>query len=193
MITCILHGELALKFGANFQFDCINVREVFLALGANIEQFKRYMNQAATDNLYYQIIVDGELVSADFDFLDPIDYEIHISPIIAGSGTVGKFILGAVLIVASFFMPATFLGVSSLVWGATGASILAGAIGEWISPNKDGAKNDTSYRLNGGGTRTYQGDPVPIAFGQTFTWAKNPPISTFVENETIPVGYDATA
>lgn len=193
MISCTLHGELGFVFGSNFTLDCPDVREVFLALAANFEHFQRYLKQAAKNNICYQIIVDGELVSADFNFLDPIDYEISIAPAIAGSGGVGKFLLGAALLVGSFFMPATFLGVGSLVWGAAGASLLAGSIAEWISPTNEATGNDTSYRLNGGGTRTYQGDPIPLAMGQDFVWAKNPPMSFFVENETIPVGYDAVA
>jgi hypothetical protein len=44
--------------------------------------------------------------------------------------------------------------------------------------------------LDGSGNQTYQGSPVPLAIGLDFVWAENPPATYFLQNETVPVGFD---
>jgi predicted phage tail protein len=191
MITCNLHGELAHKYGTAHQLNVRNVREVIRALDANYENFAEHLFESAKRNIVYHVVVDGATVDTSLNLLDPIIETIDITPAIEGSGTVGKLLLGVGLLAASAFMPATFLGIGSGIWGATGASLAFGAIGEWIAPAQKSG-NDTSYRLDGSGKQIYQGDPVPLAFGLDFVWAENPPAVYFVQNETLQIGYDVT-
>jgi predicted phage tail protein len=165
---------------------------VIRALDVNNDDFAKYLADAAEQNIYYHVVVDGMAVDASLDLLDPVIKEINIAPEIEGSGGAGKFLLGAGLLIASAFIPATFLGIGSAIWGAAGASILFGAIGEWISPSEQKKGDDTSYRLDGSANQTYQGTPVPLAIGLDFVWAENPPGSYFLQNETIIVGVDYT-
>jgi predicted phage tail protein len=191
LIICNLHGELAHKYGTAHQLNCRNIREVIRALDANYDDFASHLYDAAEQNICYHVLVDGIAVDASLDLLDPIIETIDIAPAIKGSGTVGKLLLGVGLLAASAFMPATFLGIGSGIWGATGASLAFGAIGDWIAPAQKSG-NDTSYRLDGSGKQIYQGDPVPLAIGLDFIWAENPPAVYFVQNETVPVGYNLT-
>jgi predicted phage tail protein len=190
LITCNLYGELALKFGETHQFECRNTKEVIKALDANFDDFAQYLLDAAKQSVVYHIIVDGLTIGSDLNLLDPVIKSIDIAPAIEGSAEVGKFLLGAGLLIASAFMPATFLGLGSGIWGAAGASLLFGAVGEWISPSQKPQTNDTSYRLDGSGNQTYQGSPVPLAIGLDFVWAESPPGTYFLENEKIPVNFD---
>lgn len=101
--------------------------------------------------------------------------EIRIAPMLqgAGLGSFFKIILGVVLVVVSYFIPATWG-----VWGkilalaaqGAGMSLAMTGITEMLTPKglsaRDRPKNGASYTFNGPVNTTAQGNPVPVGYGR---------------------------
>ena len=125
-----LYGELA-KFVGHKEFE-IKVHSLPQAISFLINNFpevEKYMNPK-----YYQVKIGNYTIDKN-EINDPIgEQDIHIIPVIAGAGgNVGKFLVGGLLIGASFFFPGaglfgttSFAGVSAA--GATGAGVVAGSV-----------------------------------------------------------------
>ena len=102
--------------------------------------------------------------------------EIRIAPVLqgAGFGSIFKIILGVVLVVVSYFIPASWG-----VWGevlavaaqGAGMSLAMTGITEMLTPKglsaRDGPKN-RRFRtpFNGPVNTTAQGNPVPVGYGR---------------------------
>ena len=129
-----LYGELA-DFVGYKELDAVinSTADAMRFLVSNFPKLEAHMA-----NRNYQVLVDDYEVSED-DIQNPIGKsDIHIVPVITGAGgSTGKFLMGAVLIGASFMFPgAGMFGYKSL-FGAkavaggflTGVGTLTSAIG----------------------------------------------------------------
>ena len=191
-----LYGELAEFVGhKEFEIQVDSLGKAVSFLVNNFPQVEKYMNPQ-----YYQVKVGNYAVNEE-EIHHPIGQEdIHIVPVIAGAGGgMGKTLLGAALIGASFFFPGaglfgttSFLGSSAGVVGiSTKGALFATKIGTAISalggalvlsgvsdmlfplpkPKEFKSEQDPQLSFSFSGTQNTSraGTPVPIVYGEIIT------------------------
>jgi predicted phage tail protein len=190
MIVVSLYGGLENWFGETVRLDARSPQEVIWALAAQCEDFLQHIFASADEGIGYRVVVDGEEIDPSGLEL-PVIKTISIAPAVAGSGDVGRIILGAVLLVGSFFLPVAVLGISSLSIGLAGTALIFGGISSLLTTKPTDQKNQNSFVLDASGqARSYQGEAKPLLFGDW--WIENPPvISLWLDTENIPVDWQA--
>jgi predicted phage tail protein len=188
VISISLYGGLEQWFGEQLRLDARSPQEVFWALTCQCPAFYEHLRR---DGSAYEVIVDGAVINQDKLDL-PILSSISIVPVIAGAGDIGRAILGAVLLVGSFFLPVAVLGISSFAIGALGANMLIGGVTGLLTPKPENknTNNQSSSLLDAGGLpRSAQGDPIPVLFGLDW-WIVDPPIvGAWATNNDVPIDW----
>jgi len=117
--------------------------------------------------------------------------DIHIIPVISGAGgdAFNQFLLGGLLIGASFFFPGAGLfgttgllgagvagtGIGTLIGtgiSAIGAGLLIQGVSDMLFPTEDPTNEDNpqiSFNFSGTQNTARAGTPVPIVYGEIFT------------------------
>lgn len=113
-------------------------------------------------------VVGFDTAEAMIESLAP-DQELHLVPAFLGGKSAlvaaGKIIIGAVLIVLSFFVPGLPQYAATFLF-TTGASLVVGGISNLLFPVKQADKpNDGSYTAATGNT-TAIGTRIPLALGR---------------------------
>lgn len=179
MITVILYGHLADKYGKRHKLDIKTPAEAIRALCANYKTFKDDLIQ---DGQAMYRVLAGKEERADADGLHiGTAKSIKIIPVVAGAGGLGKVLAGVALIWFSFAFPGfgafNVLGqafsVASIA-GSIGTSLLLGGLSQMLSPapKVSGSREATtapgrpSFYFNGAINTTGQGNPVPVLYGR---------------------------
>jgi predicted phage tail protein len=172
MRTIRLYGRLA-KFLKRrvFQAEVSSAAEAVRFLVTNFPQLEQHMAEQ-----YYRVSVDDYDLDKD-ELHHPAGAEIKIIPVVAGAGNAGRIILGALLIIGSFFIPgsAALFGVAIKgVVASIGATLFLGGVAGLLSPvprPMQGTNSDQdprkSYSFSGIQQTSRQGVPVPIVYGET--------------------------
>lgn len=170
LTTILLSGSLAKRFGRTHrrQIDSGQVWEVFKALKATLEGFDDEIKKLDRLGMRFAIFRNRKNERADgFDLGGT--REVRIVPVVSGSKRAGilQTIIGAVIFVASFFVP----GMQG--WGQSlGASLVLGGVIQMLSPQASGLKqsaapeNMPSYAFGSARNTTASGNPVPICIGR---------------------------
>jgi len=188
-----LYGELAKFIGhKEFEIKVHNLPQAISFLVNNFPGVEAYM----TPKLYQVRIGNYEISEDEIDY--PIgQQDIHIVPVISGAGRgFGRFLLGGLLIGASFFFPGaglfgttSFLGSSAGVVGisttgalaataigtglsAIGAGLILSGVSEMLYPTQTAQFEDSpqiSFNFAGTQNTARAGTPVPIVYGEIFT------------------------
>jgi len=175
MKTILLYGFLGERFGKVHQYAVNSPAEAIRALSATINGFK----QALIEGEHYRVVVGGRATLDIGQTINPIsDREsIRIVPVVAGSGGLGKVLLGAALIAASFYLPgsAAFLGttfnVASMA-SSVGFSLVLGGVSQMLfAPPKapktaEAPESRLSFIFNGAVNTSRQGNCVPVCYGR---------------------------
>lgn len=176
MKTIILLGELGKRYGRKHMLDVKSPAEAVRALCANFKDFAAFVSASADRNVGYRVLNKREEVGED-ELHNPASQRITIAPVVAGAGgTVGKILLGAAMIAASFLVPGlaavTLFGSTTLATVAfsVGVSLALGGIAQMLAPQPkfDGPQEEQqpSYVFNGAVNTTAQGQPVPVGYGR---------------------------
>ena len=142
-----------------------------------------------TPKLYQVRIGNYEISEDEIDY--PIgQQDIHIVPVISGAGRgFGRFLLGGLLIGASFFFPgAGLFGTTGLLGAgaagagigtaigtglsAIGAGLVLSGVSEMLYPTQTPQFEDSpqiSFNFAGTQNTARAGTPVPIVYGEIFT------------------------
>ncbi|NWD74841.1 tail assembly protein [Pseudomonas gingeri] len=164
-----LSGSLAQKFGRSHRrkIDSGDIWEVFRAMKATVDGFEEEIKRLERLGLRFAIFRNRKNVGVDkFDLGGA--REVRIVPVIEGSKKAGllQTIIGAVIFIASFFVP----GMQG--WGQSlGASLALGGVIQMLSPQASGLKqsaspeNTPSYAFGSAKNTTASGNPVPICIG----------------------------
>jgi predicted phage tail protein len=179
MITVILYGFLAEQFGKTHKLAIKTPAEAIRALSANYAGFKKAVVESGYE---YRVLVGKEDRATEDGLHLPATKTIKIVPLVSGSGGFGKVLLGAALIVASFYLPgATYFSAASsfsinasAIASSIGFSLLIGGVSQILfappkpkgSGESEKADNRPSYSFNGAVNTTGQGNPVPVAYGK---------------------------
>ena len=182
-----LYGNLAEKIGHK-EFSDIAVTNAAQAVSFLINNFPE-LEPFMSDKYYKVLVKDYELGEDEIHY--PIGQsDISFVPVIAGSGSVGKIILGGALIAMSFGVGGIFA--SPLAFGAKGfgfaaaglgakaafgigASLLLSGVSDMLfpvpKPPEFSSEQDPRISFNFSGTQqtTRAGTPVPIVYGEIFT------------------------
>lgn len=170
MTTILLSGSLAKKFGRTHrrQIDSGQVWEAFKALKATLAGFDEEIKRLDRLGMRFAIYRNRKNEATDAFYLGGTR-ELRIVPVVSGSKRAGilQTIIGAVIFVASFFVP----GMQG--WGQSlGASLVLGGVIQMLSPQSSGLKqsaapeNLPSYAFGSARNTTASGNPVPICIGE---------------------------
>ena len=168
-----LYGRLAKFIGQKvFIADVASAAEAVRFLVANFPHVEQHMADQ-----YYRVSVGSNDLGAD-DIHCPADGKvIKIVPVIAGAGTVGRILLGAALLVASFAIPGFAAWAGPTAYGlivGVGASLVLGGVAQLLSPTPQmptGPDSDNdprkNYSFSSIQNTSRQGTPVPVVYGET--------------------------
>lgn len=176
MKTIILLGELGKRYGRKHLLDVKSPAEAVRALCANFKDFAAFVSASADRNVGYRVLNKREAVGED-ELHNPASQRITIAPVVAGAGgSVGKILLGAALIAASFLVPGlaavTLFGTTTLATVAfsVGVSLALGGVAQMLAPQPkfEGPQEEQqpSYVFNGAVNTSAQGQPVPVGYGR---------------------------
>lgn len=173
MKTIKVYGQLAKELGQRvFRAEVESVAEAVRFLVSNFPHLERHMADQ-----HYRVST-GKHILTEHELHYPVgDTEvISLTPVIAGSGAVARIIAGALLIVASFFIPGVALFGIALARIALGigASLVLGGVAQLISPvpnvnlNPGGEKDPKmqSYSFSGIQNTSRSGLPISIIYGE---------------------------
>lgn len=167
MIAVMLYGHLAKKFGRRINLEVKTPAEAVRALCTIMPGFKRHIQENSEPG--YKVIVGQE--ERDKDGLhNPVGgaKTLKIVPVVAGSGAVGRIILGVVMLVISYFFPVMAW------WNGYAYALIVGGVAEMIfttpksqaSGSNEAANNKPSYAFDGAVNTAAQGNPVPLCYGR---------------------------
>ena len=168
-----LGGVLGKTFGKVHHRLISRVNEASVALAKTVPGFEQFMISSQRRGLTYSVFKGDKNIGVD-DLGFPVTGDvIRIVPVIIGSKKAGliQTILGAVLVIASIWMPGLSIAASNMMFAA-GASITLGGVVQMISPqatglaSKQSSDNRASYAFGGVTNTAAQGYPVPLLYGR---------------------------
>ncbi len=187
LVTVNLIGVLGKLFGKKWNLDIRNPAEAIRAIAAQVEGFAEYLDSSNNRGLVYRVTVDENDIDEE-KIYHPIRQSLSIAPVIVGAGAVGRIVSGAALLGLSFVLPGIGLGFAAQAVGLLGISLVSGGIVELLSPQPEKDNDKSSFQSDGAQlTRAYQGQPVPVLFGERYI--QPPPISIWIDNENIAVDW----
>lgn len=173
MKTIKVYGQLAKELGQRvFRADVESVAEAVRFLVSNFPHLERHMADQ-----HYRVSSGRHILTED-ELHYPVGSTevISITPVIAGRGAIGRIIVGALLIIGSFFIPgvALFGVLLAPIALGIGASLVLGGIAQLLSPvpqanlNPGGEKDPRvdSYSFSGIQNSSRSGLPIPIIYGE---------------------------
>ncbi|HGG9150342.1 TPA: tail assembly protein [Enterobacter cloacae] len=168
-----LGGVLGKTFGKVHHRLISRVNEASVALAKTVPGFEQFMISSQRRGLTYSVFKGKKNIGVD-DLGFPVTGDvIRIVPVIIGSKKAGliQTILGAVLVIASIWMPGLSIAASNMMFAA-GASITLGGVVQMLSPqatglaSKQSSDNRASYAFGGVTNTAAQGYPVPLLYGR---------------------------
>ncbi|MDE9447749.1 tail assembly protein [Xenorhabdus bovienii] len=171
--TLRLHGVLAAKFGATFNYAVRDAPHAIRAMSKLVAGFEAFMIHAHQQGFTFSVIVGGRSYHKDELDMTKGNGDIHILPVITGSKRAGVFqtILGVALIAVAWWHPLSWSASTVLFVGASGASMVLGGVSQMLAPQPPGLgmrespENKPSYAFGGPVNTIAQGNSVPILYG----------------------------
>lgn len=173
MRKVILYGELAEKFGREFDMNVQTVQQAIKLLSANFKNFRQHLIDSDTRLAGYEVWDgDYDLEGNQAEFQKIGTGDIRIVPVISGAGATGRIIAGIVLVIIGAVMVYTGFGSAaapSVIMAGVG--LIAGGIAEKLASkprdvDTSEVENTKSYIFSGAVNTTRQGVPVQIGYGK---------------------------
>jgi len=189
-----LMGELGSKFGEEWDMSVPRIKDIFNLIGCQRKGFREYITDLTKKGVNFTIQRGEDFIGEEELQLSLSENDVIITPVPAGAGSVGKIIVGAILLatvgwalVAAGTMGGAGLLASSVI-GETafstaivgsqltgvgmavaglGLSLVMGGIQEMLvpEPGRDQVEQE-SYLFGGGVNSIKEGLPVPVIYGQ---------------------------
>ena len=171
MRTVRLYGPLAERVGQDsFTAVIDTVVESIRFLVANFPDLEAFLI-----GYDYQVFAGAHSLGEDeIHFPVGSKEEIHIVPVISGSGAAGRIIAGVALVAASFAIPGVSLlgvGLAPVAFGV-GASLALGGVAQLLSPKVQTPKKEKDprevrgYSISGVQNTSREGTPVNLPYGE---------------------------
>lgn len=170
MVEVRLHGALASSFGRVWHLNISSPREAVEAIEANVTGFRRKISELADKGMVFRVRskdhdYDSDDVGTNLGRIKRIDF----IPIVAGASALGRFVVGAALIAASF-IPGVQAAAPYMI--SVGLGLMVGSVAEWLTPkvkHDSGGKSLQSWSISGPTNTVDQGLPVPVIYGEVLT------------------------
>ncbi|WP_297478407.1 hypothetical protein [Ferrovum sp.] len=179
----LLEGPMGEKFGREWHLDVASPSEALRLINANKPGVDRWVRDNMQTFNAYRIVCTNcddheEAVTEEgFNFQRKVKKMVFIPTIegAGGVGGIGKILVGAALVVASFYVTdglsalgltasaGVTSGISTAMMGIGASLVLSGAA-QLISPYPNYLTK--SYSFNGPVNTTTQGVPVPLIYGR---------------------------
>lgn len=167
LTTVRLFGQLR-SFGRSYRLSVRTPAEAIKALCVQLPGFERFISNAKSRGLVFAVF-RGKKNIGESEIGYQGEGDIIIAPVITGSKRAGllQTVIGAVLIVASFFAGPAGPGLM-----ATGIGLTAGGVIQMLSPQAGGLKtsaapeNTPGYAFGSAKNTTASGNPVPLCYGR---------------------------
>lgn len=167
LTTVRLFGQLR-SFGRSYRLSVRTPAEAIKALCVQLPGFERFISNAKSRGLVFAVF-RGKKNIGESEIGYQGEGDIIIAPVITGSKRAGllQTVIGAVLIVASFFAGPAGPGLM-----ATGIGLAAGGVIQMLSPQAGGLKtsaapeNTPGYAFGSAKNTTASGNPVPLCYGR---------------------------
>ena len=203
MQTVYLNGDIA-KFGAVWETDCRNIRDIFKLIECQNPSFRKYLIDATEANVFYEVKRGKEVLeSADELLLSLNNEDIIITEVPSGSKSGGGKLIAAIALTVILLQPqllgtgfAKFLEMGILGSQVTVGTALAGitvslgmqGINQLLAPGPevDAANENKGYLFSGATNTAVQGMAVPLAYGELVIGGT--PISVNFDNRPIAIG-----
>ncbi|WP_249060412.1 tail assembly protein [Xanthomonas nasturtii] len=190
-----LYGVLRAKFGKEFRLAVASPAEAIRALSVHLPGFPAFLMGAKDRGLTFAVFNGRRNLSQDQLHDPPGDDAIRIAPVLQGSkrGGVLQTIMGAALIVVGFAVNIMSGGTLAMIGTpliGAGVSMVIGGVVQMLSPTQkglgtqDSPDNRPSYAFNGPVNTQAQGNPVPVAYGDTWTGSAVISGGIFAEDQT---------
>lgn len=171
LTTVILEGAMGKAFGRKWELAVNSPNEALRLIEANRPGLFNWIREKLTKYGRYRVICeceDGRKVELDNDTyaLQHKVKKIRFVPLTEGASAGVRFVIGAVLLVISYFFP-----VAAPYLAPMGVSLMVGSVIEMLTPKiqKDAnSKTDkTSHYFDGPVNTVNQGVPVPLIYGRS--------------------------
>ena len=184
-----VYGALRERLGqCRFELNVATPAQAIKALCVNFPGLDKWLVDSEQDGVGYRVRVGKQEATPDDMSVLGLPWSerevFSITPVVAGSGGLGRAIFGGLLIATSFLVPtlgaalgsATFFGTTmgAVSYGVAlvGSSLLLGGIAQMISPTpqpgieQKEANRIENFSFSGITNTTQQGLAVPIAYGR---------------------------
>lgn len=169
LTTVYLDGVMGKKFGEKWELDVASPAEAIRMIDANTTGFMQWIRDKLPEIGAYRVTCtykDGsqrDLEGSEFA-MQGTPSSIRFIPLPQGSGAVGRVVLGAVMIAASF-IPGLQVAAPYLM--GAGLGMVAGGVIELLSPvpKTSEAERFESHYFDGPQSNTRQGNPVKLVYG----------------------------
>ena len=165
----VLHGPLADEFGAEHRLYVASPGEAVRALCCTRKGFRERVSEPGAS---YSILVGDRPIPMEGLKLCTGTEDLHIVPVVeGGKDSTDQILIGAVLVVASFYMPASWGFLSSAAFGM-GSGMVIGGIAQMLSPAPgidkpaERPENKPSAIFNGPVNTISQEHPIQILYGE---------------------------
>lgn len=172
LATIHLYDELAQEFTSSLVADITSTRDAVDALQANYPTFRQTIIRQASEGYAYKIVVGDSWQLGEEDLEKPIGRQsIHFYPVIAGSGNIGKIVLGVALLGVGLLATGPILGVSATTIALVGGSLaLQGILGLFANPTTEDPNTEDETKpslvMSGVVNTVASGGRIPIAYGR---------------------------
>lgn len=167
----ILDGQLGKLFGKEWNLAASTPNQALSLIEANQPGIMGWIRSNREKYANYRVTITDrkgkkvDLSKDDYALRREQPRTIRFTPIVTGSSGAAKIVVGAILLVVSYFVPplAPYLA-------PMGISLMIGGLVEILSPQPKTENNTTddgtSYYFNGPVNTTAQGVPVPLVYGR---------------------------
>lgn len=177
-----LEGEIAEKFGSEFEMNVSSFQEALQCFELNFQEFREYMWSCHERGIGFICSVEGESIDKDEKLLVEYpegSFTIQAIPVGSKSGFM-KILLAAVLITVAVMNPGlgstvltmaggTEVGAITLGLALMGTSLAMAGLQQIMAPDPSvdvDNRQDESYLFQGSAQTAKEGDPVPVLYGK---------------------------
>lgn len=187
MIVIKLFGELAERFTPEFKAHVHTTREAVECMCINFAGFREYLLDAGDTGVVFKAIVGDswELGTPDEVFQPiPQNATISITPVIAGSGRIGKIIAGVALLGLGI-AGVGLVGLTAFQVGMLGGLLLVqGLFGGQVNAPDPNEEDEKSFIFSGPTNTIAQGNRMSIVLGSILVGSQI--ISASITTYSIP-------
>lgn len=193
MLTKVrLDGVMGKKFGKEWELDVSSPAEALRMIEANSPGLKRWVLENREKYDAYKVVCvyeDGreEALNDDTYIASRTNLKsIRFTPTVAGASGIVKVIVGAVLIVGSFYATAAGFPTLGKAMFQVGVTLALAGVVEILSPRPtkpDGNADAKSFYFDGAVNTEMQGNPIPLIYGRVMVGSH--PISASISVDEI--------